>query len=451
MHGLTWKSEYMIVRKKVMHPLIKIVKEQKSGNKIGITSICSANEFVVNAAVIRAKEKDEYLLIESTANQVNQYGGYTGMTPKDFVKFVKGIAKKHQMDMSKLILGGDHLGPLAWTTENEAEAMIKAKDLIKEYVYAGYTKIHIDTSMRLNSDNKNQRLSDYTIANRAAELCNAAEDAFNDKKTIQYEAEAPVYIIGSEVPIPGGSQSNDELNITKSEDLVSTINAFKEAFIKRDIISAWERVVGVVVQPGVEFGDNEINEYDRTKAKDLINALKIYPNMVFEGHSTDYQTPKKLRELVEDGVAILKVGPAVTFALREALFALSTIEEEVYKGSINTMSRFKSILENEMLNNNSYWKKHYKGDSEELLLKRKYSYSDRCRYYLPMKSISDSISLMIKNLEIREIPFSLLSQYMPIQYSRVRAGLIDNKPISLIYDRIGNCLDDYGDACVGGL
>lgn len=434
-----------------MHPLINLVKEQKIGNKIGITSICSANEFVINAAVKRAIENDEYLLIESTANQVNQYGGYTRMRPKDFALFVEDIAARRQMDLDKLILGGDHLGPLVWASEDEDEAMSKAKELIKEYVLAGYTKIHIDTSMSLASDNRDERLCDRVIARRAAELCHEAEEVYSILKISNKEAIAPVYIIGSEVPIPGGAQEEDEFCVTKPEDLLSTIKVFEDEFFSNDLISAWERVIGVVVQPGVEFGDSEIHEYERDEAEDLVKVLNNYPSLVFEGHSTDYQTPQKLRELVEDGVAILKVGPAVTFALREALFALSAIEEEIYIGSINSVSRFKSVLENEMLNNNIYWKKHYNGSSDEMLLKRKYSYSDRCRYYLSTKSVTDSIKMMIKNLEVVDIPLSMLSQYMPVQYSKVRAGFIENNPLSLIYDRINNCLDEYGSACMGGI
>jgi len=434
-----------------MHPLKKLVREQKSGNRVGITSICSANEFVLNAAIKRAKEYNEYLLIESTANQVNQFGGYIGIKPRDFVMFVEDIANKHQMDLDKLILGGDHLGPLVWCSENENEAMTKAKDLIREYVFAGYTKIHIDTSMRLHTDDISEVLSNRAIAHRAAVLCYEAEKAYNKLKENDKDAIAPVYVIGSEVPIPGGAQKEDELSVTEPNDLINTIKTFADEFLKKGLMSAWERVIGVVVQPGVEFGDGEIHEYNRDKAKSLVEVLDNYPSLVFEGHSTDYQTPKKLRELVEDGVAILKVGPAVTFALREALFALSSIEEELCTGFINTISNFRSVLENEMLNNNSYWKKHYNGSSDELLLKRKYSYSDRSRYYLPTKSVSDSIKILINNLERIDIPLSLLSQYMPMQYSKVRAGSISNNPTSLIYGKISSCLDDYGLACNGGL
>ena len=51
--------------------------------------------------------------------------------------------------------------------------------------------------------------------------------------------------------------------------------------------------------------------------------------MVYEAHSTDYQTRDALRALVKDHFAILKVGPGLTFAMREALWALDAIDQEL--------------------------------------------------------------------------------------------------------------------------
>ena len=56
--------------------------------------------------------------------------------------------------------------------------------------------------------------------------------------------------------------------------------------------------------------------------------IEQYDRLIFEAHSTDYQTPAALAALVRDHFAILKVGPALTFALREALWALDCIERE---------------------------------------------------------------------------------------------------------------------------
>ena len=71
-----------------MHPLKKIVQMQKKGIPAGLYSACSANELVLEACMERAMKDSGYVLIEATANQVNQYGGYTGMKPSDFKRFV---------------------------------------------------------------------------------------------------------------------------------------------------------------------------------------------------------------------------------------------------------------------------------------------------------------------------------------------------------------------------
>lgn len=428
-----------------MNYLKKIVSEQKKGKPLGIYSACSANELVIEAVMERAVKDNDYVLIEATANQVNQYGGYTGMKPADFRDFVYSIAKKVNFPKDKIILGGDHLGPLTWKDQWADKAMEKAKELIRQYVDAGFTKIHIDTSMHLGDDNLEVKLDTKLIAERGAVLGNAAEKAYSELKAGNPEAIQPVYVVGSEVPIPGGSQKEEDgIKVTKVSDFEETVEVFKTAFYKYNLYNAWENVIAVVVQPGVEFGDDSIHEYNREAAADLVNALKKYPNLVFEGHSTDYQTMKALKEMVQDGIAILKVGPELTFELREALFALNQIENELFiDDQEKKLSGFVEVLEEEMLKNPDNWKKHYHGNESKLRLARKYSFSDRCRYYLPVKEVNDSIATMINNLKAVEIPLTLISQYMPVQFTKIRNEQLAINPEDLVKDRIINCIDKY--------
>ena len=424
------------------NPLKQIVKAQKEGRSVGIYSCCSANVYVIKAALLRGKQDNSCVLIESTANQCDQYGGYTGMTPADFKKFVEGIADEIGFDKTRLFLGGDHLGPLTFASKNEEEAMKESDELIRAYVSAGFTKIHIDTSMRVADDDVNERLSDETIARRGARLAKVAEETFAELLKTNPNAVEPVYIVGSEVPIPGGQQGGaaaDCVQVTKPEDFKTTLATFEKAFKDNGLDHAWSNVIGIVVQPGVEEKDAGCTEYDRSKAVELCAAIKDYDNIVFEGHSTDYQTKIKLRELVEDGIAILKVGPGLTFSMREALFALAYAEKELLgdKGS-----NFMEVLDQAMLANPKYWQKHYVGTQDEINLKRKYSFSDRCRYYMPVESVAKAREQMIENLK-DGVPLNLLSQFMPIQYTKVREGLLENNPEALIIDRVCNTIDEY--------
>ena len=364
------------------------------------------------------------------------------MKPADFKAFVEDIAKEIGFDTNKLFLGGDHLGPLTFTSLNEEEAMKEADELIRCYVSAGFTKIHIDTSMRVKDDDVNTRLSDETIARRGARLAKVAEEAYAKLLETNPDAIEPVYIVGSEVPIPGGAQGavDEGVQVTKPEDFKATLNTFEKAFKDNGLDHAWSNVIGIVVQPGVEEKDSGCTEYDRAKAVDLCAAIRDYDNIVFEGHSTDYQTKIKLREMVEDGIAILKVGPGFTFMMRQALFALADIENELLK---DKASHFKDVLDAAMLKDTKYWSKHYIGTEEEVALKRKYSFSDRCRYYMPVPEVKQAMQTMIQNLRTNGIPLNLLTQYMPIQYTRVREGLLENDPEALIVDRICDSIDEY--------
>ncbi|NLM09289.1 MAG: class II D-tagatose-bisphosphate aldolase, non-catalytic subunit [Clostridiaceae bacterium] len=427
------------------HPLKEIVKFQKKGIPAGIYSACSANDIVLEACMERAMQDSFYVLIEATANQVNQYGGYTGMKPQDFKSFVLSIAKRVNFPADKIILGGDHLGPLTWQSLPAKEAMEEAKELIRQFVLAGFTKIHIDTSMHLGDDDRSKKLEKTVIARRGAILAKAAEEAYKELVASNPDALHPVYVIGSEVPIPGGSQGEeDELQVTTVNDFSETVDLFKEAFLSNDLSEAWDNVIAIVVQPGVEFGDESIHEYDRNAAKELCEELKNYPTLVFEGHSTDYQTPEALKAMVEDGIAILKVGPALIFALREALFALNHIENELFQHRSDVqLSRFIEVLDEAMVKNPANWIKHYHGSQEKIRLARKYSFSDRCRYYFPVPEVKEAISRLMQNLKSTDIPISLISQYMPVQYYRIRKGLLSKEPESLAKDRVKNCIDQY--------
>src|SRR6201991_556551 len=127
--------------------LANTVSRHKAGERVGIYSVCSAHPTVVQAAIAQAAADGSYVLIEATSNQVDQYGGYTGLRPAEFRELVLGIADRNGFARERVVLGGDHLGPNRWQRESASAAMAKAEVLIAEYVVAGYTKIHLDCSM----------------------------------------------------------------------------------------------------------------------------------------------------------------------------------------------------------------------------------------------------------------------------------------------------------------
>lgn len=426
---------------------VQILADNRAGKATGIYSICSAQSTVLEASMLQAKKDGSLILIESTSNQVDQFGGYTGMKPADFVAYVHAIADKVGFKKENILLGGDHLGPNAWQSENAEPAMAKALELIREYVKAGYQKIHLDASMYCADDegDRHQPLADEIVASRAAAMAKVAEETHAQFCAGQPK---PVYIIGTEVPIPGGAQEEeDAVPPTAPSDAVKTIDVTKAAFAAEGLSEAWNRVCGVVVQPGVEFGDDQVFHYNRAAAKGLSEEIMKQERFIYEAHSTDYQSETGLTQLVEDHFCILKVGPWVTFGYREALFALARIEEEMLAQKGLQTSRLREVIDAVMIEDPKYWEKYYPGNALVQSYKRKYSFSDRSRYYWPNPRIAAAKEQLVANLKEHPIPLSLLSQYMPNQYNAVSEGRIANDVEQLIIDRTQDVIRIYARAC----
>jgi len=424
--------------------LQRIVRQNRAAQTIGTYAVCSAHPQVIAAAACEACSRGSMLHVESTSSQVNQLGGYTGQSPSDFAEFVRSAGRKVGLSDSKILLGGDHLGPFPWRHEPASVAMAKAQTLVRACVLAGYQKIHLDASMMCADDSK-AGLDERTVTERAAALCESAENAFRE---LPSDSAPLLYVIGTEVPTPGGeSEAEQTLTVTPPAHVHTTMQAFHEAFVKRGLDAAWERVIGLVVQPGVEFGAHSVFDYDREKAKALSNALPATPALVYEAHSTDYQLPSSLRQMVEDHFAILKVGPELTFAFREAIVALSAIENEMLRGKAARISNVRDVIERVMLRNPGYWRDYYPGDSDEVRLSRLYGYSDRCRYYWHEPEVQAEINVLIENLTANPPVASIISQYLPIEYEAIRAGMLSASPSEIIRHHIGNVLKKYASAC----
>jgi D-tagatose-1,6-bisphosphate aldolase subunit GatZ/KbaZ len=427
--------------------LDEILLSQKRGEARGLPSICSSHPWVLKAALqetLKVSRTYRVLLIESTCNQVNQFGGYTGMTPADFIAYVHGLVLENGFPLDRLVLGGDHLGPGPWQKESARSAMQKAADMLRAYVQAGYTKLHLDASMRLADDDPARPLDVELSARRSAFLARVAEETLAKVSEPSQGFQGLRYVIGSEVPVPGGATFHEEgLHVTEVADTRRTLELTQAAFAAEGLESAWERVIALVVQPGVEFGDDFVLDYAPAAARPLSQFAETIP-FVYEAHSTDYQTGLALRSLVRDHFAILKVGPALTYAFREAVFALAGMENELLPSQ---SSRLVETLEATMLRNPADWRAHYHGTPQEQAFARKYSLSDRSRYYWGDPQVQSSLASLLQNLGEKPLPRTLLSQFLPLQLERILSGQIGNSPQALILDKINSVLVSYISAC----
>ena len=201
----------------------------------------------------------------------------------------------------------------------------------------------------------------------------------------------------------------------------------------------------IVVQPGVEFGHADVIPYAPAAARGLVAALERMPQFVFEAHSTDYQSAAALRALVDDGFAILKVGPGLTFALREALYGLDHIAAVLKPDHAGTSLR--DAMERLMLAEPGDWRRYYDGEGAALAVQRHFSYSDRIRYYWPHAEACSAVDALLAQLGNRPIPETLVSQYLPRLWSGVRDGEIRPVARDLLVGAIRTVLAPYSMAC----
>ena len=422
-------------------PLASMVERHKAGERIGVYSVCSAHPLVIEAAMRQSLDDDMFVLIEATSNQVDQFGGYTGMRPAEFREFCLRIADATGFPRDRVVLGGDHLGPNRWQDKAPEEAMRLAEDLVAAYVEAGYEKIHLDCSMSCAGDPV--PLDDATVAARATRLLAVAERTASKRPG---GSERLRYVIGTEVPVPGGAHEEIEgLTPTSPDAARQTIAAHRAAFADAGLADVWPRIMALVVQPGVEFDHLKVVDYRPERTGELSAVLDAEPTLLFEAHSTDYQQPEGFVALVENHWAVLKVGPGLTFALREAVFALERIEAELVPA--DRASRFPEVIEEQMLADPRYWRSYYLGSEDEQRIARRYSYSDRMRYYWPDERVQEALRRLLENLEHTSIPLPLISQFMPLQYDRVRAGLLQPTPHELVIDHVRDALRPYAAAC----
>lgn len=410
-----------------MSILRDLILRNRAGEAIGLPCFCTANEHVLLAVLAYAKRTGLPTVIEATCNQVNQYGGYTGMTPADFMEWLSGMAADAGVPMNQLILGGDHLGPNVWKNEPLDVAMEKSRELVKSYVQAGFKKIHIDTSMACGGE-PNPTFAQ--IAERAADLCEVAEKYAPDPSKL-------FYIIGTEVPTPGGeTEEPNTLDVTSVARFHDTIQTHRDAWNTRGLDAAWDRVVSVVTQPGVDFGHTSVYPFLPVKAAPLREAIIDEVGLTYEAHSTDYQSTNALADLVKNHFFFLKVGPELTFRFREAIWALAQIEEEIIN---DPKSLIRETFEQQMTKDPGYWVNYYNGSDKELRILRTYSYSDRIRYYWTDPEISKSLNLLIANLEQVNLPESIVSQaFMGLDF-----GEVPETPLALIELHIQRCISRY--------
>ena len=409
--------------------LRQIIAQNRAGLIAAIPSVCSAHPDVLRASLRLAQRLDRAVVIEATSNQVNQDGGYTGLTPAAFISFVNNLADEVKADRARIIFGGDHLGPQAWRKLPADQAMAKARVMVADYAAAGFTKIHLDCSEGCAGEPA--QLTDAETVPRAADLGRVAS-AVRD---------GLLFVVGTEVPPPGGARhdQNADVPATTPAAARATLDAHMTAFA--DI----GEIGGLVVQPGVEFSPMAVHHLPLARDPGLMAAISHHPGVCLEAHSTDYQHTAAFPRLAALGFAFQKVGPALTFAYRQAVYALDLLREQAGWAE----ATLRPQMERLMLANPGYWQGHYHGGPAEQRMQRHFGLADRIRYYWPQPDAQRIVTRLIADLNGRSLPLPLLWQCFAPQVLD-RADIIGGPlPQALIAAQIELALDPYFFATTG--
>jgi len=387
--------------------MVNVRNRQDSTTLASTPSVCSAHPDVLLASLLLARQHGQVLLIEATSNQVNQFGGYTGMQPADFITYVHGICAKHGIARELVLFGGDHLGPQVWRDQSTEHAMKHASDLVASYVKAGFNKIHLDCSEGCAGEPA--QVGDDVSAERAAILASVCEQVSHAPQNLSY-------IVGTEVPAPGGARAEEgQMAVipTSAANASRTIRCHRQAFEQHGLNAAWERVAALVVQPGLEFAPDSVHHFDLQSPDMLSGVLDDYAHLAFEAHSTDYQRPAVFAELARRHFTVLKVGPALTFSYRQAIYALDQMAG--WLAPVETRTSVAAVMEVLMHDAPEHWRKHYSGNAQTLHLLRHFSYADRIRYYWGHPAARRAVQLLLQVLTPQPQPMpALLAQFFSL-------------------------------------
>ena len=409
--------------------LRNIIARNNASECIAIPSVCSANPEVISASLQLASSLNRPLVIEATSNQVNQFGGYTGMDAQAFVAFIEELKSKNKIAPNLIELGGDHLGPQVWKTETADMAMAKARKLVSDYVRAGVKKIHLDCSEGCAGEPP--FVDNETAAERAASLAVCCLNAVSAPEEL-------LFVIGTEVPPPGGARLDENGHVipTSPESAAKTLIAHRNAFENKGIVNLWPQVSGLVVQPGVEFGPDQIFNLPAHLNLGFRNIISDYPGICLEAHSTDYQPPETFLKLAKMGFAFQKVGPALTFALRKALYAIDEIVQKLSPSSV----ALPMVMEAAMRENPKHWRSYY---SEEDTFKWHFSYADRIRYYWPLPVVQKAVENLISTFDELKVSKQILAKHFSTAVLDRSEGLASSHGRAIVRSEVQSALLPY--------
>lgn len=355
----------MAKTEKLLHRIDEL--ERESGIRRTIFAACPNSPTVIRAALRAAKRNNAPIYFAATLNQVDCDGGYTGMTPDEFVKLVRMEAAAIHFE-GPCIVAIDHGGPWLkdkqrterWTTE---EAMNGIKKSFEAALLAGYDLIHVDPTVDINVP-AGETIDIHVVARRTVELIRHTEmfRRSNGLPEISYE-------VGTE-EVHGG--------LADERTFDTFIEELKAGLAREGLSDIWPCfIVGKV---GTDLHTTLFDTEVASRLTEKVRPLGSY----IKGHYTDGVSNPE--DYPRCGMGGANVGPEFTMSEYDALAELEQVEQELHaQGRIAIRSHICKTLEQLVCASNR-WQKWLLADEKGMTFealsaeRRTWLVKTGCRY-----------------------------------------------------------------------
>jgi tagatose-1,6-bisphosphate aldolase non-catalytic subunit AgaZ/GatZ len=319
--------------------------ESETGVKRTIFAACPNSLSVIRAALKAARRCNAPVKFAATLNQVDLDGGYTGLTPSEFVKTINLHAQNLDV-VSPVIIAVDHGGP--WLKDIHrtgnwpfSKTMSAVKQSFEAAIKAGYDLLHVDPTVDVTLP-RGQNISIETVAERTLELIEHSEKFRRDNNypRISYE-------VGTE-EVHGGLA---DLAVFRK-----FLELLKRGLEQKGLHDVWPCfVVGKVGT------DLHTTTFDPSVARQLTEIAGQYGSLI-KGHYSDNVTNPEAYP--ESGMGAANIGPEFTEMEYDALINLEQVQQTLFEeGKIARRAPMKEKLW-EAVVQSGRWRKWLNSDED---------------------------------------------------------------------------------------
>jgi len=368
--------------------LLQRIRDLRESTGISRTlfAACPNSLAVIRAAIRAARRNNAPIMFAATLNQVDQDGGYTGMTPRQFVETIRMETEAIHFT-GPVVIAVDHGGP--WLQDNHRterwtleETMQWVKRSFAGAIDAGYDMIHVDPTVDIELP-PGKIIPVEVVVERTVELIAFCED-HRRKKGLPPLA----YEVGTE-EVHGGLADLDVF--------VRFFELLREGLTAAGLPEVWPAfVVGKVGT------DLHTTLFDPETARTLVAIAGKYGSVI-KGHYTDNVENPEAYPL--SGMGGANVGPEFTEREYEALEELDTLEKDlVQKGRIIKPSEIRDTLWQAVIRSGR-WKKwllpgEEPGDFSSLPQERqRWLIKTGCRYIWEQPEVVAARARLYENMQ----------------------------------------------------